>query len=48
MDPLVLYYNSLYEEKPNSEIAIKWLIKYGVKKDEELNILENKYKKLIS
>ena len=24
----MLYYTSLYKEKPNSEIAIKWLIKY--------------------
>jgi hypothetical protein len=45
-DPLMLYYISLYTEKPNSEIAIKWLIKYGVKNGEDLKILEKKYEKL--
>ena len=42
----MLYYISLYTEKPNSEIAIKWLIKYGVKNGEDLKILEKKYEKL--
>jgi hypothetical protein len=45
--PLYLYYTSLYEENPRSEIAIKWLTEYGVYSDDKRDELIRRYKKYV-
>ena len=45
-DPLNLYYISLYSENPKSEVAILWLIKYGMLDGIERKNLEKKFEKI--
>ena len=41
--PLYIYYSSLYEEKPASKMALKWLVEHGMLND---SVSINKYKSL--
>jgi hypothetical protein len=45
-DPLYIYYTTLYQENPNSKIAIKWLTEYGVYEGDDREELEDKYENL--
>lgn len=45
-DPLYIYYTSLYNEKPNSPLAITWLTEHGVYDGEKRKKLTRQYKKL--
>ena len=46
LDPLYLYYTSLYSQKPVSNLAITWLTEHGVLEGNEREKLEKKYTKL--
>jgi len=48
-DPLREFYTSLYEERPDSALAISWLVERGVYEEEteESTILLEKYKSLV-
>ena len=46
LDPLFIYYTSLYTEKPDSPLAITWLTEHGVYDGEERKTLSKQYKKL--
>ena len=45
-NPLSLYYISLYEENGKSDVAIRWLTKYGMFSGKKREDLEKKYEKL--
>ena len=45
-NPLSLYYISLYDENGKSDVAIKWLTKYGMFSGKKREELEKKYEKL--
>lgn len=45
-DPLMLYYTSLYREKPKSETSILWLTKFGVFDGKERDELVAKFEKI--
>jgi hypothetical protein len=45
-NPLSLYYISLYDEKGKSDVAIRWLTKYGMFSGKKRKDLEKKYEKL--
>ena len=45
-DPLMLYYTSLYREKPNSETSIMWLTKFGAFDGKERDTLIKKFEKI--
>lgn len=45
LDPLYIYYTSLYKEKPKSKLAINWLVEHGVYEGSEREKLLKKYKK---
>ena len=45
-DPLMLYYKSLYREKPKSETSILWLTKFGVFDGKERDELVAKFEKI--
>tara|TARA_B110000208_G_C11800792_1_gene442150 strand:- start:5396 stop:6859 length:1464 start_codon:yes stop_codon:yes gene_type:complete len=45
-NPLSLYYISLYEEKGKSDVAIRWLTKYGMFSGKKREDLVKKYEKL--
>ena len=45
-DPLILYYTSLYKEKPNSETSILWLTKFGLFDGIERKTLIKKFEKI--
>jgi len=45
-NPLSLYYMSLYDEKGKSDVAIRWLTKYGMFSGKKREDLEKKYEKL--
>ena len=45
-DPLMLYYTSLYREKPKSETSIMWLTKFGVFDGKERDELVAKFEKI--
>jgi len=47
-DPLFLFYSSLYNERPESKMAITWLTQHGCFEDEERDELYEKYKNLSS
>lgn len=44
--PLYIFYTTLYEEKPDSRLAIKWLTEYGVFNGSKRERLVEKYKGL--
>jgi hypothetical protein len=46
LDPLFLFYNSLYKEKSDSKLAVNWLTEHGVYEGEKRNKLISKYKKI--
>lgn len=46
VDPLYIFYTSLYAQKPNSRLAITWLTEHGVLDGENRRKLEKKYEKL--
>ena len=47
LDPLVLFYKSLYKEKKgNSPLAITWLTEYGIGTGDAREMLEQKYEQL--
>lgn len=46
VDPLFIFYTSLYTEKPNSPLAITWLTEHGVFDGKERTKIETQYKKL--
>jgi len=45
-DPLMLYYKSLYREKPKSETSILWLTKFGAFDGKERDELVVKFEKI--
>ena len=45
-NPLMLYYKSLYKEKPNSEISVLWLTKFGVFDGKERDDLIKKFQRI--
>lgn len=45
LDPLFIYYTSMYHENPKSKLAISWLTEHGVYEDEEREKLLKRYKK---
>lgn len=47
LDPLYVFYNSLYEEKPKSRLAITWLTEHGVYEGKQREKIEEQYKKLV-
>jgi hypothetical protein len=46
LDPLFIFYTSLYRQDPESNLAITWLTEHGVFEDEKRTELVKKYKKL--
>tara|TARA_R110002111_G_scaffold25378_1_gene55756 strand:- start:268 stop:861 length:594 start_codon:yes stop_codon:yes gene_type:complete len=46
IDPLYLYYISLYRENPKSYLAVTWLTEHGLLEGDERKKLVKKYKKL--
>ena len=46
LNGLYLFYNSLYEQKPNSKMAIRWLTIHGAYNGKKRQDLINKYEKL--
>jgi hypothetical protein len=46
--PLYYFYTSLYDEKPDSELAIKWLCTNGIYEGKKREKLENKYEKILN
>lgn len=46
LDPLFLFYSSLYNENKDSKMAITWLTEHGCFEDEERNELLKKYNDL--
>lgn len=46
LDPLYIYYTSLYSEKPKSKLAVTWLTEYGIFEDEKREELVKKYEKI--
>jgi len=48
LDPLYIYYTSLYGEDPKSRLAITWLTEHGVYDNEERKDLVAKYEKLVA
>lgn len=45
-DPLYIFYTSLYQEVPESKLAITWLTEHGVYEGDERSELLSKYKSL--
>ncbi len=45
--PLWIFYTTLYEEKPDSELAIRWLTEHGIFEEEAREELEEKYVELL-
>jgi hypothetical protein len=45
LDPLFIYYTSLYKENPKSKLAVAWLTEHGVFEGEEREKLLKRYKK---
>jgi len=45
-DPLYIFYTTLYEQRPDSRLAITWLTEHGVFEDERREELTEKYKVL--
>jgi hypothetical protein len=48
LDPLYVYYTSLYSENPASRLAITWLTEHGVLEDEDRNKIVKLYLKLVA
>ena len=48
LDPLYVYYTSLYNENPASRLAITWLTEHGVLEDEDRNKIVKLYLKLVA
>lgn len=46
LDPLLLYYKSLYKERSDSKVAIKWLTEHGVYDDSKREKLIGRYEGL--
>lgn len=46
LDPLYLFYTSLYSQKPTSPLAITWLTEHGVFEGSERKSMVKKYEKL--
>lgn len=46
LDPLLLYYKSLYKEKSDSKVAVKWLTEHGVYDGSKRDKLLEKYERL--
>lgn len=46
IDPLYIYYTSLYTQNPESRLAITWLVENGVYDDEQREEIVAKYEKL--
>lgn len=47
MDPLYIYYTSLYKQKPNSKLAIVWLTEHGIYDGSDRDNLIKIYKNVI-
>jgi hypothetical protein len=48
IDPLYIYYTSLFKEKPESKLAILWLTEHGIFEGDERDELVDEYKKIKS
>jgi hypothetical protein len=46
IDPLYIYYTSLFKEKPESKLAIVWLTEHGIFEGDERDELVDEYKKI--
>jgi hypothetical protein len=46
IDPLYIYYTTLFRERPKSKLAIVWLTEHGVFSDDQRDDLVEKYKKI--
>jgi len=46
IDPLYIYYTTLFRERPKSKLAIVWLTEHGVFSDDQRDELVEKYKKI--
>ena len=46
VDPLYIYYTSLYDENPKSKLAIVWLAEHGIFEGTDREMLEKKYEKV--
>jgi len=46
IDPLYIYYTTLFRERPKSKLAIVWLTEHGVFEDDQRDELVEKYKKI--
>jgi hypothetical protein len=46
LDPLYIYYTSLYDENPKSKLAIVWLAEHGILDGADRESLEKKYEKI--
>jgi hypothetical protein len=46
IDPLYIYYTTLYQERPKSKLAIVWLTEHGVFSDDQRDELVKRYKKI--
>lgn len=46
IDPLYIYYTTLFQERPKSKLAISWLTEHGVFSDDQRDELVERYKKI--
>lgn len=46
IDPLYIYYTTLFKERPKSKLAIVWLTEHGIFEDDQRDELVEKYKKI--
>ena len=46
IDPLYIYYTTLFRERPKSKLAIVWLTEHGIFEDDQRDELVEKYKKI--
>ena len=46
IDPLYIYYTTLFQERPKSKLAITWLTEHGVFEDDQRDELVERYKKI--
>jgi hypothetical protein len=46
IDPLYIYYTTLFQERPKSKLAITWLTEHGVFSDDQRDELVERYKKI--
>lgn len=46
IDPLYIYYTTLFQERPKSKLAVVWLTEHGVFEDDQRDELVERYKKI--